>query len=174
MNRYISETFGGAVFTYGNCEVLSCSFKKNKATYSGGSMYIAGKKIIIRSSSVENNTAEIGGAVHAEFNAVVRIFNCSFKGNTATRSGGAIYSIGKMLILTSSLFEHNTAASKYANGGIGGALFVKTITKHADLSSKRTVLIPQISVLSISFSTAHFEQIWPNQKVVLFTQIKSS
>ena len=64
------------------------------------------------------------GAVLAQANVIIQILNCSFRGNGATKYGGAIYTVGNKLLIKSSLFEYNSAISKYNDITAGGAIFV--------------------------------------------------
>ena len=133
LNKYNRQTVGGAVYAFSNSSVhvLNCNFKENGATSFGGAIHTFGKKLMIKFSLFERNiplskyTAETyGGAVSADINAVAEILSCSFRRNIATQTGSAVHTFGKKLILISSLFEHNTAASKYANNSEGGAVYV--------------------------------------------------
>ena len=128
MNKYQSNSRGGAVFvdTEITSEVLNCSFIQNEATLAGGAISTVGKTLVIKSSLFEYNVGMRGGAIHASANAIVEILECYFKGNEALRFGGAISIFGKKLVIRSSLFENNTAMSKYQSNTRGGAVFVNT------------------------------------------------
>jgi predicted outer membrane repeat protein len=71
-------------------------------------------KYYIANTSFENNNGEYGAAIKASY-AVdgSGVDKCSFKGNTAEKSGGALYNVYNV---TNSTFSDNKA-----NGGKGGA-----------------------------------------------------
>ena len=168
MDRGSTETFGGAISIsdhHSFAEILNCSFKSNKATYAGGAVYIAGKKILIQSSLFEyniavgnNTTKTFGGAVCEDDNLVVDILNCSFKWNKTTYAGGAIYASGKKFLIKSSLLEYNTACGNYtACGklkGLGGALYFEYNKQSASLSLFNNSLEDE-GVGATGFSSIH-------------------
>ena len=128
MNKY---ALGGAVYAYIETitEIVSSSFKMNKAISCGGAIYYHCKnKLIIRSSLFEHNTAVgkyanegKGGAVYLDTNSTIDILNSSFLSNTASNVGGAVYTYGGKLVIKTSVFECNTAAEKY--DAAGGAVY---------------------------------------------------
>ena len=148
VGEYIGKTEAGAVYVniHSIVEILNCLFIKNKATYLGGSMLTRGKKVVIKSSVFEYNSAvnkypgdASGGAISAFDNSDVEILNCSFKGNKATDSGGAVHIQGKKLVIKSSLFHNNTACGNYAacdeHKGFGGAISMNKKVHRLKISS---------------------------------------
>ena len=141
-------TMGGAVFAFSTVEILNCSFKfnGNEGTFAGGAIGTVGRKLMIKSSIFEYNTAHFGGALYLRVTSVTEISRSVFKGNKAKRfggaifnykaelcikktsfddntvsyssgRGGAIFTTGKKLAIESSLFEFNTALGKHGDGG---------------------------------------------------------
>ena len=99
---------------------MDCSFVGNQAVLGGrftaGAVFTSVKKIVIKSTFFENNTAA-AGAVSVDANSEVQILNCSIKWNNAKYfSGGAIHTKGQKLAIKFSLFEYNTA--KLAGGAV--------------------------------------------------------
>ena len=128
-NKHTSNSHGGAVFVNYNSivEIRNSLFRGNKAT-NGGAVYAVKTNLIIESSSFEKikasskHTRGVGGALYASLNSVVKILGSSFTRNEATYTGGAIFSMAETIVITSSLFKHNTAVSSYYNKTYGGAI----------------------------------------------------
>ena len=148
VDEYIGKTGAGAIYVniHSIVEILNCSFIENKATYLGGSMLTQGKKVVIKSSVFDYNSAvnkypgdASGGAISTSDNSDVEILNCSFKGNKATDSGGAVHIQGKKLIIKSSLFQNNTACGNHAacdeHKGFGGAISMNKKVHRLKISS---------------------------------------
>ena len=130
-NKHTSNSHGGAVYADDKSivEIRNSLFRGNKATYAGGAVYAIESKLIIESSSFDQNNAlskrtrgGIGGALFSSLNSAVTILGSSFMRNEATSTGGAIFSMAEALVITSSLFKHNTAVSTYYNETYGGAI----------------------------------------------------
>ena len=73
------------------------------------------------------NTAANGAAVAAE-NSTAAFTKAEWNGNTATNSGGGVYSVGSSLQLTTTLFTGNKAASAGAIYRQGGAMSISEAT----------------------------------------------
>jgi hypothetical protein len=74
----------------------------------GAVRFEAVEKVTIRHSSFDNNWAALGGAIAASGPATMEIHSCSFTGNKASRSGGAIeYKFLGGLDVISSVFTRN-------------------------------------------------------------------
>ena len=140
-----SDSRGGAVYADDSSivEIRNSLFRGNKATYAGGAVYAVKTNLIIESSSFEKNKAlskhmiGVGGALYASLNSAVKILRSSFMRNEATYTGGAIVSLAKTLVITSSLFKHNTAVR-------GGAIFAhfNTSVKILNCSLKANLATP--------------------------------
>ena len=133
VSQYRAKTFGGAICAAAQCSigVPNSSFKANKAAYAGGAIFTLGKKLVIESSLLEYNSAvnkyaakAFGGAVFAYNNSSVQIMNGSFNGNDAVYAGGAIYPLGKRLLVRFSSFQRNTAFNKRTAKSMGGAVCI--------------------------------------------------
>ena len=101
-------------------QILNSTFKRNKVPRAGGAISVFGKRLVIRSSLFQYNTARFGGAIFAFITSTVEISSCSFIGNEA-KVGGAILTNGKLLVIKSSLFKSNKASDKYDTTS-GGAI----------------------------------------------------
>ena len=65
---------------------------------------------VIKNSTWQDNVAGYGAAIYVNFDAEVHIKNCVFRGNVATRAGGAIYFAGALnvsLHVQDSIFAAN-------------------------------------------------------------------
>ena len=105
---------GGAIYNFGNLDLVHVNFVNNTAKYGGAIMNYA-YGLVLDDSTFTNNTAKIGGAIYNSADCFV-VGNSTFVNNTATSIGGAIINNGK-LVVDNSAFEDN-AANYY-----GGAIF---------------------------------------------------
>lgn len=69
--------------------------------------------VLIASSTISNNTAYVGGAIHAS-QATITLLNTQLTANAATCvtgfcGGGAVYALGSAVNLTGCVVDHNTA-----------------------------------------------------------------
>ncbi len=92
--------------------ITDCVFEENAVTNKhGGAVYVHGTTTVtISGGSMENNSADNGGAIRAgNDDTVVKVDKVTFKGNTASNEGGAISTADKSkVVLTNSTFEGNT------------------------------------------------------------------
>ena len=109
-----NATVGGAIYNFGNLDLVHVNFVNNTAKYGGAIMNYA-YGLVLDDSTFTNNTAKIGGAIYNSADCFV-VGNSTFVNNTATSIGGAIINNGK-LVVDNSAFEDN-AANYY-----GGAIF---------------------------------------------------
>lgn len=87
----IQDSFGGALWApFGaTLEIHACSFVSNKAgkranTGAGGAVAIQNGRLLVKDSSFEANRANTGGAIYAEHQTRVELFNNTFKDNGET------------------------------------------------------------------------------------------
>ena len=125
----VDNPIGGTVYAADNSilEISESIFRLNEAKRRGGAVYVQGKKLVINASVFEHNTAvgkfTYGGAVYARHLFTFEVMNSSFKGNKATKSGGAIHAYhGKNGYINSSVFEDNSVVGKYTDRAFGGAI----------------------------------------------------
>ena len=127
----VINIMGGTVYAANNAtvEISHCSFRRNKAKNHGGAIFAIGKKLLIRSSLFEYNAAvpkfsgrSYGGAIFANV-SVIEILSSSFTGNKVLYGGGAIYMLGKKLLIKSSLFKYNAAMGRQRSTIYGGAVY---------------------------------------------------
>lgn len=119
---YLPASTGAKLYLGGNNEIANSSviFANNTAGTIGGAILSSGR-VTVENTVFEGNSAGKGGALYGtgSYNAI-NITNSSFKSNSSTEYGGAIYctshntlDIEKDLIITNSTFEGNSSD----NGG---------------------------------------------------------
>jgi len=92
--RANSASDGGGMYNRDSNPILTnCKFTNNSAEYAGGGMHNMGdmgSKPIVVNCMFSDNSAGFGGAMHNESDCDVRLFNCTFFGNSAEIAGGAV------------------------------------------------------------------------------------
>ena len=106
-------TVGGAIYNFGNLDLVHVNFVNNTAKYGGAIMNDA-YGLVLDDSTFTNNTAKIGGAIYNSADCFV-VGNSTFANNTA-EDAGAVYNEGDNSVVGNSTFVNNTATS------IGGAI----------------------------------------------------
>ena len=126
------DTTGGAFHISGStaaATLTSCTFTSNSSSI-GGAVHAEAGKLTISSGSFSSNgqatdysdMAEYGGAIYISSGAAVTLSGTpSFTGNTASISGGAVYSVNALNI-TGGTFSANNA------GTYGGAVYTANST----------------------------------------------
>ena len=131
-----SATDGGAIYSYGTCDLKNTLFTLNMSTTGyGGAVYISGKKTSKKSletsnvTFIQNKSTKAGGAVYVDSDAVVSFVSDKYEGNQATNShGGAIYiKSGAIASIDGATFTDNKALA-----GHGGAIVAAGITDGTD------------------------------------------
>lgn len=111
-----SAKYGGAISDWvsgSEMSVANSAFIANKGAL-GGAVAVwetAANKILISGSEFERNESQMGGAIFNRGDGMV-VENSSFKGNTVSSAGGAIYSEGDLTVRADggvSVFSGNTA-----------------------------------------------------------------
>lgn len=111
--NHSTQGYGGAIYENANLSAQA-EFTNNTANFGGAIFNSVNGNLSLTDSSFSGNTAtKSGGAIYTSGEAVIE--NTSFQSNTATSVGGAVFN-QKNLALTNSSFTENTAAQ-------GGALF---------------------------------------------------
>lgn len=134
----------GAAIFLGNSllRISNTRFENNQAGYAGGAITAIGfwvapettpqADVIISNSSFVNNSAfpapgvsapapTEGGALHAEGQTDMKIFNSRFVGNSAN-AGGAITNYRANIQIDGSVFQGNRAVGQGNVGGYGGVI----------------------------------------------------
>lgn len=116
-----AATTGGAIdnYFYSGASVSNSTFEGNSATQ-GGALFNHNDKdkngnasnIDIADSSFSENTAVDGGAIYAQSDLTIK--NSSFNKNSATDMGGAVQITGGNILIESSEFKENEAATTSA------------------------------------------------------------
>ena len=127
---------GGAILSREDLELLSSTFVNNKASLDGGAIFNDGGNLTFRRGfgptdfEYFGNSAQRGGLIYSS-GGNVDVTSVSFRSNTATLDGGAIYIENGNLSLIGGKFDLNSARD-------GGAIFARnsTITTgHSPFSS---------------------------------------
>jgi hypothetical protein len=94
--------YGGAVFTYGaNVVFRNCAFRSNRATWSGGAIFLNDSDPLLIDCEFADNLASntpatptaVGGAIYVGNNTLT-LTRCSFTANASNYSGGALFVTG--------------------------------------------------------------------------------
>ena len=115
-----NATVGGAIYNFGNLDLVYVNFVNNTAKYGGAIMNYA-YGLVLDDSTFTNNTAKIGGAIYNSADCFV-VGNSTFTNNTATSNGGVIFNYGIGFVVGNSTFVNNSAADgagAIMNGGRG-------------------------------------------------------
>ena len=122
-----NATVGGAIYNFGNLDLVHVNFVNNTAKY-GGAIMNSAYGLVLDDSTFTNNTAKIGGAIYNSEDCFV-VGNSTFTNNTA-KIGGAIYNYGIGFVVGNSTFANNTAEdagavyNKGDNSVVGNSTFV--------------------------------------------------
>ena len=122
-----NATVGGAIYNFGNLDLVHVNFVNNTAKY-GGAIMNSAYGLVLDDSTFTNNTAKIGGAIYNSEDCFV-VGNSTFTNNTA-KIGGAIYNYGIGFVVGNSTFANNTAEDAGAvynegdNSVVGNSTFV--------------------------------------------------
>ena len=111
---------GGAIYNFGNLDLVHVNFVNNTAKYGGAIMNYA-YGLVLDDSTFTNNTAKIGGAIYNSADCFV-VGNSTFANNTATSNGRVIFNYGIGFVVGNSTFVNNSAADgagAILNGGRG-------------------------------------------------------
>jgi predicted outer membrane repeat protein len=92
-----------------------CSFTNNHVGGKGGVARFFLSGVAISDSVATGNTADNGGAFAVE-DSTLQLSGCTFAGNRARGSGGAVYSVRSIVTATNTTFSGNSAS-------VGGAWF---------------------------------------------------
>lgn len=121
---------GGGVLVHGEFIMNGGEISYNKAPsqYGGGVGVGSNGKITIDNGTIQNNSATFGGGLYIDnSNESFSIKDANISYNTATKSGGGIYSTSGLTINNSTLGENN---AEVAGGGIAmrNALLMNSVT----------------------------------------------
>ena len=125
-----NATVGGAIYNFGNLDLVHVNFVNNTAKY-GGAIMNSAYGLVLDDSTFTNNTAKIGGAIYNSEDCFV-VGNSTFTNNTA-KIGGAIYNYGIGFVIGNSTFVNNSAADgagAIMNGGRGFVIGNSTFTNN--------------------------------------------
>ena len=126
VNTTGTSIWGGNFYNFGNLNIYEAVIEGGNALRAGAiynyrTMYIYGAEI-------KNNTASLGGAIYQPASTAAKLYlgmendfvegSIVFSGNSASSTGGAIYTSGK-ISGQSTVFENNSAKNGGAIGGAG-------------------------------------------------------
>ena len=125
-NRCAEE--GGAVFcSLGSCQVRSCEFSDNHANTPGGAFYLKDlTNGTVASCLFKGNEAYQGGAIYTN-GSTLHITSCKFIGNTTQDDGGALYLYGPGFVVNNSLLTGNHSSDN------GGAIYCRGSTNNTNI-----------------------------------------
>jgi predicted outer membrane repeat protein len=103
--------------------ISRCSFAGNMAGWNGGAVATEGG-LWLTECDFHSNDAQLGGALYRpNFAYPIDLIDCTFTGNAASTSGGAVYAdAGDTLFISGCTFSQNTATGNSQEEG-GGAVF---------------------------------------------------
>ncbi len=116
-----SSGFGGAIYAT-ELNVSGSTFNSNTALTSGGAIYATGMQVNLLANTFSANTSVTGGALTTANGinvGITNIANSTFSNNSASTSGGAVYSTHFKLNIGNNTLVNNTAPSGgtvYFNG----------------------------------------------------------
>jgi hypothetical protein len=116
------DSGGGIYNCFGTLTVIDSIITGNRIRggngifgYGGGIYNCPSSTLILINSTVNNNSAEVGGAIRN--GGALTIINSTFSGNVARHRAGGIGNYG-LLIITNSTFSGNSSGSSGLAGGI--------------------------------------------------------
>ncbi|MBR3213689.1 MAG: Ig-like domain repeat protein, partial [Methanosphaera sp.] len=99
--------------------INNCTFKNHQSN-KGAAIYNYANLTITNSKFSYNTATESGGAIYSNFETSLKITNCTFNNNTAKYNGGAIYTTGNNTLIKNNTFYYNNANNGGAiSNGIG-------------------------------------------------------
>lgn len=110
---YYNDGYGAAVCSAGEAYIMGCRFAKN-ITHRGGAVTNKGR-MILKKSSLNENTADLGGGIFNASNMVCEIHDCDISSNTAKKDAGAIYTDGNLKIFGCEILENESPDSTISN-----------------------------------------------------------
>eukprot|EP01124_Arcella_intermedia_P026175 TRINITY_DN4856_c0_g1_i1.p1 TRINITY_DN4856_c0_g1~~TRINITY_DN4856_c0_g1_i1.p1 ORF type:complete len:703 (-),score=75.31 TRINITY_DN4856_c0_g1_i1:387-2495(-) len=121
---------GGAILIFNQAKVYiaGTTFDSNIAKRNGGGLYIGyqANSVILNSDLFINNearaTGEFGGGAFYAQETRVTVYNCQFRGNTASMGGGIHIKLTDLSVFNS-IFSKNRALGDSSTGGYGGGIF---------------------------------------------------
>lgn len=142
--KWNSSKLGGGIYLKDESDAIftNCHLLNNRATgagAAGGGLYNDTSKPFLHRTTLAENTAAEGGAIYNVVNSGVTLFQCNFKGNSATGNGGAIYNNSFSPSRACEII--NCAYSGNSTGGSGGAIYNKakvTITNTSFAGNEAT------------------------------------
>ena len=131
-NGNMAKTGGGVIFIWmmSSLQIKKCTFKNNSADRVigvGGVIFSANDSLLDISYSIfDHNKAGVGGAIYQQIGKV-KLNHCSFFGNFAKHTGGAVVMNEKSVLwVVNTTFINNTqiSASILNTSDGGGAIFL--------------------------------------------------
>ena len=126
------------------------TFENNTATQSGGAIQ-AEDDVSITNSDFTGNSAVTGGAVNADFDAVVTAENVTFTGNTAKTAGGAMNIGAKSTVnLKNAAFSNNKVGEQFNDINNDGTINASgEITLDGGISGAGTLNLADGTLLNV-------------------------
>ena len=118
-----SNSGGGILNDHGNLTLRGCALVGNQAASFGGGLFSEGAgstaPLLIENCTFSGNSAVNSGGAVINSVAVATVSNCTFSGNTAGNFGGGVYSLGGFSGSATLTMRNCTVAGNAANSGGG-------------------------------------------------------
>ncbi len=109
-------------------------------TRNGGGIYTEGSDVIINGATIKGNTSSYGGGIYVDENGSLTIKDCLVEDNTATLSGGGVYS------KSNTKFEGGTITNnKASETGIGCGMYLRNTTSPITFEMTGGIITKNIS-----------------------------
>ena len=123
---------GGGIYNEGILIVTDSNFRGNSTNQGGGAIYNnSGVLAVSHSTFSDNSSAGAAAAIYSDGSSdgSLLVVDCLFNGNSATKSGGAIYAyFGRTVSISHSTFSNNSASTGGAIYGYYGNLTIRSST----------------------------------------------
>ncbi|MFK7820251.1 MAG: Ig-like domain-containing protein [Planctomycetaceae bacterium] len=140
---------GGAIHNNsGTVRINDSVFTDNTASSRGGAIhttetvFFGGSGVYLSNVLLENNSAADGGAIFSNINHVELLNNTRVVGNTATQSGGGVYTVGDgfgggdTLLVTNSEISGNTAVRGGGIQAINDTVIIQSSIVHSNTAAQ--------------------------------------
>ncbi|MCQ2388548.1 MAG: hypothetical protein MJ138_02425 [Kiritimatiellae bacterium] len=112
-NLATNDVAGAAFWTAGGAIAVTCA---------GFSLEVSGRHVAFEGNRAASATESYGGAIYAAAGTSADVSCAAFLGNGSGFSGGAVFSCGDALTISTSIFSNNVVAAD----GYGGAVSVES------------------------------------------------
>ena len=119
-NNTVSDSGGGIYIDSSKIKITDAIFIKNKGNKgTGGAACIVSSKVEINKSKFKGNSAKYGGGIYSN-SSITKLNNVTLSENKSNKSGGALYSINKEMLISGK----NTEIINNSAGTFGGGIAI--------------------------------------------------